>query len=118
MATYWLAHGYAHWVGQRLLRRNADDGRSGRGLIDALRHEWPLAEGAAVPLSALLISWAAGAPLTTGVPAAVWTAGAALVVFEIAGGLRRRQQARELLTNGAIGLALGSALMTVKLLLH
>ena len=117
VATYWLAHGYALWVGQRF-RRTAEDGRSARGLIDALSHEWPLAEGAAVPLGALLIAWASGAPLTTGVPVAVWTAAAALVAFEIAGGLRRRLPARELLSNGAIGLALGSALVSVKLLLH
>jgi hypothetical protein len=61
VATYWLAHGYAHWVGERF-RDDADGGRSATGLVAALSHEWPLAEGAAVPLSALLISWAAGAP--------------------------------------------------------
>jgi hypothetical protein len=59
-----------------------------------------------------------GCTLTTGVATAVWTAAAALVAFETAGGLRRRQRARQLLTNAAIGLALGSALVTVKLLLH
>ena len=117
VAVYWLAHAYAHWVGQRF-RREVHHGSSARHLIGALTHEWPLAEGAAIPLAALLIAWAAGAPLTTGSPAAVWTAAAALVVFEIAGGLRRRLPARQLLANAVIGLALGGALITVKLLLH
>lgn len=117
VATYWLAHGYAHWAGQRS-RHDGRHPRTSRALVDALGHEWPLAEGAAIPLIALLISWAAGAPLTTGVPAAVWTAAATLVVFEVAGGLRRRLRARQLLTNMAIGLTLGAALLTVKLLLH
>ena len=117
VAIYWLAHAYAHWVEQRF-RGDVHHRSSLRHLIGALTHEWPLAEGAAIPLTALLIAWAAGAPLTMGVPVAVWTAAAALVVFEVAGGLRRRLPARQLLANAAIGLALGGALITVKLLLH
>jgi hypothetical protein len=117
VATYWLAHGYAHWVGQRF-RRHARDPRRVREFAGALGHEWPLAEGAAVPLTALLASWAAGAPLTTGVPVAVWTAAAALVAFEAAAGVRRRLPAAQLLANAAIGLALGAALLAVKLVLH
>jgi hypothetical protein len=117
VATYWLAHGYAHWVGERL-RPRAHHGRSAGGLVGALSHEWPLVEGAAIPLVALLVSWAAGAPLTAGVPAAVWTAAAALMVFEIAGGLRRQLRAWQLLTNAGIGLVLGGALLAVKMLLH
>ena len=117
VATYWLAHAYAHWAGQRFGSNSGDDG-SIRDLLTALGHEWPLAEGAGIPFAALLIAWATGAPLTTGVPVAVWNAAAALVVFEIAGGLRRRLAARQLLTNAGFGLVLGGALLAVKLLLH
>lgn len=118
VATYWLAHGYAHWVGQRFRQQDAHVGTSTGDLISALRHEWPLAEGAAIPLAALLICWAAGVSLARGVPGAVWTAAAMLVVFEAAGGLRRRLPPRQLLANTAIGLALGGAILAVKLLLH
>ena len=117
VATYWLAHGYAHWVDQRF-RATTHMGGSIRSVGSALSHEWPLAEGAAIPFATLLIAWAAGAPLTTGVPAALATAAAALVLFEIAAGLRRRLPPWQLLANAAIGLALGAALFTVKLLLH
>ena len=117
VAIYWLAHGYADWVGHRL----ADGDRTGdssSGLVAALRREWPLAEGAAIPFATLLVSWAVGAPLTTGVPAAVWSAAAALVLFETTAALRRRLPARQLLTNAGVGLALGGALLGIKLLLH
>ena len=117
VAGYWLAHGYAQWVAERIERR-AQYPPLRRQLVGALLHEWPLAEGAAIPLVALLIAWAAGASLTAGVLAAVWTTVAALVAFEIAGGLRRRLPVRQLLANAAIGLVLGGTLLTVKLLLH
>lgn len=116
-ATYWLAHGYAHWVAQRF-RANARTGVSARDLVGAFMHEWPLAEGAAIPLTALLIAWAAGAPVATAVRAAVWTAVAALVMFEVAGGLRRRLPLGRLLATAGVGLTLGGALLAVKLLLH
>ena len=69
VATYWLAHGYAHWVDQRF-RATTHMGGSIRSVGSALSHEWPLAEGAAIPFAALLIAWGAGAPLTAAVPAA------------------------------------------------
>jgi hypothetical protein len=117
VATYWLAHGYAHWFGERF-RSESNPTPSASRLVGALLHEWPIAEGAAIPVAALLVGWAAGMSLATAVVAAVWTAAAALVVFEVAGGLRRRLPARYLLTNAVIGLVLGSALFAVKLLLH
>ena len=119
VAAYWLAHGYAHSVDERL--RRGDDGNDAaslRQLGAALAHEWPLIEGAATPLIALLVAWAAGVPLATGVSAAVGTAAAALVAFELAGGLRRRLKPLRLLANASIGLALGGALFGVKMLLH
>ena len=119
VATYWLAHGYAHWVGERL-RRGAgpNEAWSTCDLVHALIPEWPLAEGAAIPLAALLVAWPAGAALTTGVAISVWTATAALVIFEVAGGLRLRLRPLHLLANAAVGLALGGALLSLKMLLH
>ncbi|HET7312063.1 MAG TPA: hypothetical protein VFJ17_12150 [Mycobacteriales bacterium] len=117
VASYWLAHGYAHWVGQRF-GPNAGSGRAAGGLAGALLAEWPLAEGASIPLAALVVAWAAGATLTIAVQVAVWTAAAAVIVFEVVGGLRRRLPAGQLLANAAIGLALASALLSVKLVLN
>lgn len=119
VATYWVAHGYAHWVAERFRRPAAPDtARSAREFVDAFIHEWPLIEGAVTPLAALLIAWATGAPLTVGDTAAVSTAAATLVMFELAGGLRRRLQPLQLVANAAVGLLLGAALFAVKNLLH
>jgi hypothetical protein len=117
VATYWVAHGYAQSVGERF-RRDGGELRAAPTLVTALRHEWPLAEGASIPLIALVICWAAGAPLATGVHVAVWTAAVTLVVFEVAGGLRRGLRSRALLANAAVGFALGAALLAVKEVLH
>ena len=119
VVSYWLAHGYAHWAGERLRARGGATERwTARDLGAALLHEWPLAEGAAIPLAALLVAWSGGVPLDAGVAAAVWTAAAALVAFEVAGGLRRRLRPLHLLANATVGAALGVALLTVKLVLH
>ena len=62
VATYWVAHAYAHWVADRFARPGtAETSRPSRELADALIHEWPLAEGAAIPVIALLVTWATGA---------------------------------------------------------
>ena len=119
VATYWLAHGYAHWVGERLRRGvDPDRGWSVRRLGHALRIEWPIVEGGAIPIAALLIAWMLGAPLPTAVTIDLWTAAAALAAFEIAGGLRRRPRPSHLLANATVGLVLGLALFGVKIVLH
>ncbi len=115
VAAYWLAHSYAHWVAERFGRRAPS---SARDFGHALRHEWPLAEGAAVPVAALAIAWAVGAPLTTGDTAALSAALAALFMFEVAGGLRRKVKPRQLLANALVALALGATLFAVKNVLH
>lgn len=119
VATYWLAHGYAQWVAQRLQSRAVPGVRwSPRGLVDALVHEWPLAEGAAIPFGSLLVLWVVGVPLTAGVTAAVWIAAVALLVFEAAGALRRKLPLSHVAAHASVGLLLGSALFAVKGLLH
>ena len=115
VAAYWLAHSYAHWVAERF-GRNAST--SPREFLVALSHEWPLAEGAAVPLVALVVAWAAGAPLTTGDTAALSAALVALVLFELAGGLRRQVRPPQLLANAVVALLLGATLFAVKNVLH
>lgn len=119
VGSVWLAHGYAQWAGERLRRRGrADELSSARRLSRTLLHEWPIIEGGAIPLAALLVAWVLGAPLPTAILADVWTAAAALVAFEVAAGLRQRLRALPLLTNAAVGLVLGLTLFAVKMLLH
>jgi hypothetical protein len=113
-----LAHGYAHWAGERLRRGgDRDDGPSARRLGRTLMHEWPIIEGGAIPLIALLIAWAVGAPLPAAIAADLGIAAAALVAFELAGGLRQRLRPVQLLGNTAVGLVLGLTLFAVKMLL-
>jgi hypothetical protein len=119
VASVWLAHGYAHWADARL-RRGSDPGEtsSARRLGRALVDDWPIIEGGAIPIVALLIAWALGAPLPTAISADLWTAAAALVAFEVAGGLRQRLRPVQLLGNATVGLVLGLTLFAVKMLLH
>ncbi len=73
VAAYWLAHGYAHWVDERL--RRVDDGNDASSLrrlgIALARRVAARPRAAAIPLVALLIAWVAGTPLPTGATAAV-----------------------------------------------
>ncbi len=118
VGSVWLAHTYARWAGERLRRGvDRDDGSSARRLGRALTHEWPIIEGGAIPLTALLIAWALGAPLPTAIAADLGIAAAALVAFELAGGLRQRLRPLRLLANAGVGLVLGLTLFAVKMLL-
>ncbi len=119
VTSYWLAHGYAQWADERLRGGgDPDEGWSARRLGHALRNEWPIIEGGAIPMVVLLIGWAVGAPLPTTITTDLWTAAAALAAFELAGGLRQRLRPLHLLANAALGLVLGLALFGVKVLLH
>jgi hypothetical protein len=118
VASVWLAHGYAHWAGERFRRGGDRDGTaSARRLGRVLRDEWPIIEGGAIPLTALLVAWVVGTPLSTAVAADLGTAAAALVAFELAGGLRQRLRPSQLLGNATVGVVLGLTLFAVKMLL-
>jgi hypothetical protein len=117
VAMYWLAHGYADWLTRRL-RDGSTPGTAPPGLLRSLRDEWPLVEGASVPVLALVLAWGVGVDLSTGVAAGLWTAAGALVAFEFVAGMRGQLSAGHLVGNAVIGAALGGALFAVKLLLH
>lgn len=118
VASYWLAHGYADWVGERLRHRGDGHEVSVRQIANALRNEWPILEGGAIPIAALLVAWVVGVPLPTAITADLWTAAAALAAFEVAGGLRQHVRPARLLANVAVALVLATALFGVKVLLH
>jgi hypothetical protein len=114
-ALYWLAHAYAELLGRRLSRRQR---LTAAALAGALRHDWTIVRGAALPLLALVIAWAAGAAQHTGVAAALWSAIASLLAFELIAGARSRASARELALDACVGIAMGVAVLAVKALLH
>jgi hypothetical protein len=114
-ALYWLAHAYADVLGDRLQQQER---LSARAFAQALAHDWGIMRGAALPLLALLLAWAAGAPLHSAVTAALWTAIASLVVFELFAGVRSRATPRELALDACVGATMGVGILLLKIVLH
>jgi hypothetical protein len=114
-ALYWFAHAYAEQLGHRLA---AHERLNAGALLRALRNDWALVRGAAVPLAVLAIAWVAGASQQTAVTAALWSAAVSLVAFELIAGVRARASARELALEGCAGAAMGIAILALKIILH
>jgi hypothetical protein len=114
-ALYWLLHAYSAVLGHRLATR---DRLTPSTLLHGLAEESPILTGAAVPLLALLIAWAAGASQETGVSVALWTAVVSLIVFELVAALRSRASAGELALEVGVGVALGVAILGLRMALH
>jgi hypothetical protein len=114
-ALYWFAHAYAAILGSRLA---GHEHHSARTLMRALGRDWAIMQGAALPLAALAIGWIAGAAQQTAVTAALWSAIASIVVFELLAGIRARASARELALEGCAGAAMGIAILALKIVLH
>jgi hypothetical protein len=115
IGIYWLAHSYASALGRRL----AVPGRlTVSTLTRALAEEAAIVKGASIPLFALLIAWAAGAAQETAVTVALWTSLASLIAFELAAGVRSRATRGELALEVGVGLAMGLAIVALKVTLH
>jgi hypothetical protein len=114
MVLYWLAHSYASALGERLERRER---LSLRLLWRRLAHERAIIEGASPPLVVLLIAWAAGATVGSAVTAALWTCAASVALLELLAGLRARLGVGELGLQVSTGLALGAAIVLLRVLL-
>jgi len=115
LALYWIAHAYARHFSQR---GGDSDPKGLRSVGHALAHESSILAGAAVPVVALVLAWAAGATLGRGVLAAVWVAGAELVVLETLSGVRRKLAPRALVGEVVTGVALGAGVLGVRIVLH
>jgi hypothetical protein len=112
---YWLAHGYTAVLGRRLL----EGGRlTAEALWRAFVRDWAIVRGAAIPLLALILAWVSGAGQQAGVTAAVWSAAASLIVFELVAGVRSKASAPELAIEVAVGVAMGVAILALKVILH
>jgi hypothetical protein len=114
-ALYWLAHAYASVLGHRLERHEP---LSLGALTSALAHDWALVRGAAVPLLALLAFWISGASRQTAVTAALWSATACLILFELIAGVRSRATRSELVLQVSVGVTMGVAILALKVVLH
>jgi hypothetical protein len=84
----------------------------------ALKHEWAIVEGAAIPVLALVLAWAAGAAQETAVTVALWSAVASLILFELVAGIRSRATPSELALDLGVGAAMGLAIVALKIVLH
>jgi hypothetical protein len=114
LALYWLTSLYAHSVGLRV--------RSREPLNAALVwrscvHELPVVEGGVIPVVTLLVAWAAGVTVASGVTAALWAAAVVVVLLEIVAGVRARGRKR-LWLEALAGAAMGLALIALQLILH
>jgi hypothetical protein len=112
---YWVAHAYAELLGERLAERER---LCPSALARALAHDLAIVRGAALPLAAIVVAWVAGASQQTAVIAALWSAIATVVAFELLAGVRAQASARELAFDATVGAALGLAILALKIVLH
>jgi VIT1/CCC1 family predicted Fe2+/Mn2+ transporter len=114
-ALYWVAHSYAGVLGRRL---STGERLTAAALLDSLAHDWALIRGASIPLLALAIAALAGAAQETAVTAAVWSSIVSLAVFELIAGLRSGASRGELALEVGVGVAMGLAILALKIVLH
>lgn len=111
----WVAHAYSYMLGERM----ASGGRWSPGtVVHAGVHEWPLIRGSIVPLVVLIISGLAGASTSAALLAALITAIALLVLFELIAGWRTRLPPAALVVQAAVGAVLGIGIIALKVIVH
>jgi hypothetical protein len=115
LALFWLVEIYAYDLGDRLQRREPVNLRH---VWRSCVHELTVVEGGFIPVLALLLAWAAGADVTDGVTAAVWTTAVTLIALEVAAGWRARDRPQRFWLQVCAGVAMGLAIVALKLMLH
>ena len=115
LVLYWLTSFYAHELAIRVQRREQVNLRL---MWRSCLHELSIIEGGLIPVLALLVAWASGATVRVGVSAAVWTTAATIIALEVAAGCRARPAFKPLLLQVTVGVAMGSAIVVLKLMLH
>lgn len=114
-ALYWMTALYTYTLGARLSKPEPLDPRLiRRGVM----HELPVLEGAVTPLAVLLIAWALGASLTSGLRVATVATAVSIVVLELAAGYRVEAHGRTMWVRAGAGALVGLAVIGVKVLLH
>jgi len=115
LVIYWLAHSYAEFASERLKEREPLRlGVLGRIMVTQV----PILFGAAIPLVAVLVLWAANASLSTAVTAAVWTSAVVVMLIEVMAGVRAERTGRELAFQTLFGGLLGLLIIVLRLTLH
>lgn len=115
LVLYWLMSLYTHTLGIRLRTR----GRLSMALFwRSSAHELAMIEGASIPVLALLIAWATGAAVNSGVTAALWATVASIVLLEIVAAWRARLRPQDVWLQAAMGAVMGLAVIALKLILH
>jgi len=112
---YGFAHSYSELLGDRLetpsrLNREA--------IVRVMAGYFSVIKGAMLPLLAMLIAWAAGAPQETAVTAALWTTVVSLFLLEIAAGVRCHARPLVLLFDACVGATMGVAIFALKAIIH
>ncbi len=115
MALYWFAHSYSDVLGLRLAEHRSF---SWQELLRTFGRDWAIAKGSSVPLLTLLVAWATGASQATALTAAVWSAVASLIAYEVAAGIRSRAKPLELALEVLVGATFGIAILALRALLH
>ncbi len=118
LAMYWLGHGYATALGVRIEQNRRGERWRFATTMAALRREVTILRGGAVPLVTLLVCWAAGLGLNTGVLAAIVASAVTIVVLEVMAGVAASLGPAEVITDALLGAVLGVSLLLVKILLH
>ncbi|HEX4435287.1 MAG TPA: hypothetical protein VH061_00685 [Solirubrobacteraceae bacterium] len=114
-ALYWVAHSYAGVLGRRL---STGERLTLGSLLAALAHDWALIRGASIPLLALVVAALSGAAQEAAVTAAVWSSVISLATFELIAGLRSGAGRGELALEAGVGVAMGLAILALKIVLH
>lgn len=115
MLLYLLTNLYADTLAARLQRRER---LTPTLLWRSCLHELPIVEGGLIPFLVLLLTWAAGRTVATGVTAALWATAGTIVILEVAAGVRSERGVRDLCLQTAAGVVIGLALIGLKLVLH
>lgn len=111
LALYWLAHTYASLLEQRL--RTATRWTP-RDFLTGLVHEWPIVQGAVIPMLVLVGASVAGASVRTAEYAALASSAVLLLVLELVAGLRASLRGVEVAADVAVGSVLALGLIALK----
>jgi hypothetical protein len=111
----WWAHAYSEFV---FLRAQEGERLTRTGVGRMLRRELPIIVGAAPPVLAVLIAWAAGAGLDTAITIALVTSAVTILATEVVAGVQAELSGRELAIQVLAGSAFGLLILGLKLVLH
>jgi hypothetical protein len=115
LVLYWLTHSYAQSASWRV---EHGEKLTLDGLATEMWHELQFFTGAAIPLLAVAVCWAAGVSLDLAIRVALYTDAALIVLVETLAGLRAHLTRREMVIQTLLGAALGLLVLVLRLVLH